>query len=483
MTGKDVRRPKRHFLYAFDVANEQMLTNIVGEALHGAEDGELYAESTQTEQVHFKDGKVDGSIYGDAEGFGIRKVVGYESGYVYSSDLSREALQRVVLDVSGLVNKTGSYASVSKRKRVSKKYPSISPLSVSLPERIVLLQRIDTYVRNSDPRVREVEISLSGGVERVLIARPDGFVCADVRPLTRLNIFVTLADEKRTVSGRAGFGGRHDYALLFDTAAWQYAADQAMEEARLLLCAEDCPSGVMPVVLGPGWSAVLLHEAIGHTLEGDFNRLKVSPFADKMGMMVAHPDVTVVDDGTISGRRGSLTIDDEGTPTQRTVLVDAGRVASFIHDRMSARHFGVLPTGNGRRESFRFQPMPRMTNTYMLPGPYDPREIIKVTEQGLYIERFGGGQVMIATGNFVFQAEVVFPIEGGVVRFDRPMRQATLTGTGYDVLTHVDMVGNDMALDPGVGTCGKNGQSVPVGVGQPTIRLAEGAVVVGGSAT
>ena len=474
---------KQYFLDAFDVSNQTALVNIVGEALHKeAEDGELYAESTQTESIFWEHGKVESVSYTDSEGFGLRKVVNYETGYVHSSELSRSALHTVVGDLRNMQGKHGVYKREKRVRKMQEKYPAISPLFVGLAERTALLTAIDAYARAQDERIVQVDIVLTGVAENVLIVRPDGRVVHDVRPLVRLNVEVRMKDGERTVGGRSGMGGREDYSRLFQPAVWGKLVLDAVTEARLLLIAENCPAGEMSVVLGPGWTAILLHEAIGHTLEGDFNRMALSPFADKMGKIVAHPEITVVDDGTIKGRRGSLNYDDEGTPTQRTVLIENGRVTSYLHDRMSARHFGVSPTGNGRRESFEFQPYPRMTNTFMQNGTSDPAEIITATKRGIYAEKFRGGQVDIATGNFVFNATILFPIEDGVVLVDRPLRQATLTGKGYDVLTHVDMVGTDSALDPGIGTCGKNGQSVPVGVGQPTIRLAPGAVVVGGAA-
>ncbi len=478
-----VTKSKQYFLDSFSVGDERTLVSMVSEALHNqAEDGELYAESLQAESVVWKDGRVEAVTYLDDEGFGLRKVVGCESGYVYSSDLSRTSLQTVVADLRNMQGKSAHYAHERKGRRPKNKYTSASPLSVAVEKRIALVSAIDAYVRSSDPRVHEVEIGLMGARKNVLIVRPDGRVVNDVRPLVRLNISVMLIEGTNTVSSFRGTGGRYGYDSLFEEKTWQLLADTALAEARLLLIAKNCPSGEMPVVLGPGWTAVLLHEAIGHTLEGDFNRMKVSPFCEKMGQVVAHREITVVDNGAMIGRRGSLTYDDEGTPTQDTTLIQNGRVVSYLHDRTSARFFGVAPTGNGRRESYEHQPMPRMTNTFMLSGTSDPEEIMRSTKQGVYAESFNGGQVEIATGNFVFEAALLFPIENGKVLFDCPLRQATLTGTGYDVLTHVDMVGNNSELDPGVGTCRKNGQSVPVGVGQPTIRLRTGAVVVGGAA-
>lgn len=472
---------KDYFLDAFSVANQTELVNIVGEALNGQEDGELYAEVAHVESVVWEHGRAEAVKYIENEGFGLRKVVGCESGYVHSSDLSRASLQTVISDLRDMQGKQGAYKRAD-RKKAKALYPATSPLSVELSERMKLLAEIDAYARSCDPRIREVEITLGGSVANILIVRPDGRVVHDVRPLVRLNVTVTLSDGMRSVSNVAGRGGRYDYSSFFEESVWKGLVGEAVADARLMLIAQNCPSGQMPVVLGPGWTAILLHEAIGHTLEGDFNRMKTSPFSDKMGKVVAHSEITVVDDGTIPGRRGSLTYDDEGMPSQYTTLIENGRVVSYLHDRMSARYFGVAPTGNGRRESFRYQPMPRMTNTYMLQGTSDPQEIIASTKRGIYTKEFSGGQVDIATGNFVFVATLLFPIENGVVLFDTPLRQATLTGTGYDVLTHVDMVGTDMVLDPGIGTCGKNGQSVPVGVGQPTVRLTEGAVVVGGAA-
>lgn len=371
--GKTSPAWKDYFLDAFNVSNQTELVNIVGEALHGQEDGELYAEVAHVESIVWKDGRAEAVKYAENEGFGLRKVVGCESGYVHSSDLSRASLHTVISDLRDMQGKQGTYARVGRKKSVPL-YSAVSPLSVELPERMKLLAEIDSYARSCDTRVREVEITLGGSVSNVLIVRPDGRVVNDVRPLVRLNVTVTLFDGTRTVSNVSGRGGRYDYSSLFIESIWKQLVDEALADARLMLIAQSCPSGQMSVVLGPGWTAILLHEAIGHTLEGDFNRMKTSPFADKMGKVVAHPEITVVDDGTISGRRGSLTYDDEGMPTKNTTLIENGRVVSYIHDRMSARYFGVAPTGNGRRESFQHQPMPRMTNTYMLQAKNIPTE-------------------------------------------------------------------------------------------------------------
>ena len=341
-----------------------------------------------------------------------------------------------------------------------------------------LLQDIDAYARAKDPRVRQVSASLSGEWQAVRIIRPDGRHAADIRPLVRLNVSVVCADGETMEGGSYGTGARAGYEAYLDPATWQHAVDEALRQSVVKLAAIDAPAGEMTVVLGSGWPGILLHEAIGHGLEGDFNRKKTSAFAGLMGQRIAAPGVTVVDDGTISDRRGSLTIDDEGTPTQSTTLIEDGILVGYMQDRMNARLMGVKPTGNGRRQSYGYHPMPRMTNTVMLNGAHAPEEIIASVDKGLYAVNFGGGQVDITNGKFVFSASEAYLIEGG--RIGAPVKGATLIGNGPDALTKVSMVGNDMALDPGIGTCGKEGQGVPVGVGQPTMRVD--GLTVGGTA-
>jgi TldD protein len=342
---------------------------------------------------------------------------------------------------------------------------------------VKLLEKLERYAREIDPRISQVMASLAGEYEVVLIARSDGMLAADVRPLVRLSLQVIVEHDGRREQGSAGGGGRFDYAYFTDEVLRDYAA-KAVHQAVTNLSARPAPAGTMTVVLGPGWPGILLHEAIGHGLEGDFNRKGSSAFSGRIGQRVAAPGVTVVDDGTISRRRGSLNVDDEGNPTQRNVLIEDGILRGYIQDTLNARLMGMAPTGNARRESYAHVPMPRMTNTYMLNGDKDPAEIIGSVRNGLYAANFGGGQVDIVSGKFVFSAAEAYMIENGKITY--PVKGATLIGNGPDALTHVSMIGNDMSLDPGVGTCGKNGQSVPVGVGQPTLRID--GLTVGGTA-
>jgi len=350
--------------------------------------------------------------------------------------------------------------------------------SLSADDQIALLAKIDDHARRLDPRVRQVNISLAAEHDTVLVAHSDGTLCADVRPLIRLNVSVIVESRGRREEGRAGGGGRLDLTYFLDEDRGLGYAEEAVRQALVNLSATAAPAGTMTVVLGPGWPGVLLHEAIGHGLEGDFNRKGSSAFADRLGERVATPACTVVDDGTLPGRRGSLNIDDEGTPSRCTALIDRGVLAGYMQDKLNGRLMGASSTGNGRRQSYAHLPMPRMTNTYMLPGEHDPGEIIASVQKGLYAVNFGGGQVDITSGKFVFSASEAYLIENG--RVTSPVKGATLIGNGPDVLTRVSMVGNDLSLDPGIGTCGKNGQSVPVGVGQPSLRVDD--LTVGGTA-
>jgi TldD protein len=344
-------------------------------------------------------------------------------------------------------------------------------------QKVDLLRQVDAYARSRDPRVDQVVVSLAATHETVLVASTDGTLAADVRPLVRLNVSVIAEQNGRREQGSDGGGGRFSYTDLLENGAWRRMADEAVRQALVNLDAEAAPAGTMTVVLGPGWPGVLLHEAVGHGLEGDFNRKGTSAFTGRVGEQVAADCVTVVDDGTLERRRGSLTIDDEGTQTRRNVLIENGVLRGYMQDKMNARLMGVEPTGNGRRESFAHLPMPRMTNTFMLPGEYEPEEIIASVDRGLYAVNFAGGQVDITSGRFVFSASEAYLVENGKVT--RPVKGATLVGNGPDVMTRVSMVGNDLKLDAGVGVCGKEGQSVPVGVGQPTLKID--GLTVGGT--
>jgi TldD protein len=452
---------------------------LVADALKGADDGELYLEYCLSESFSFDDGRLKAATYDTTQGFGLRAVAGESTGYAHASELSEAAIKRAGEAVAAV--KTGHSGILAapppRTNRVL--YSSENPLGEQpFGQKVALLQAIDAYARAKDPKVRQVSCSLSGEWQAIEILRPDGAVMRDIRPLVRLNVSVVVGDGDRQESGSYGAGGRTGYAAYLTPESWQHHVDEALRQALVNLDAIPAPAGEQTVVLGPGWPGILLHEAIGHGLEGDFNRKKTSAFAGLMGQRVAAPGVTVVDDGTIGARRGSLTIDDEGTPTNRTVLIEDGILKGYLQDRLNARLMGVTPTGNGRRQSFAHMPMPRMTNTIMVAGNKDPQEILASVKDGIYAVSFGGGQVDITSGKFVFSCTEAYKIENGKV--GRPIKGATLIGNGPDVLTRVAMVGNDMRLDPGVGTCGKQGQGVPVGVGQPTLLIDK--LTVGGTA-
>ncbi|WP_284455629.1 metalloprotease TldD [Alloalcanivorax xenomutans] len=451
----------------------------VGKALAGSDDGELYLEYKVSEALGFDDGRLKTANFDTNQGFGLRAVAGEATGYAHSADLSEDALARAADAVQAVKRGyTGTLAEGPKATNV-KLYGDGNPLGEqSFEEKVKLLQEVDAYARAKDKRVRQVSCSLAGEWQVVEIIRADGTSIRDVRPLVRMNVSVVVGDGDRQESGSYGVGGRTGYAAYLVPESWQANVDEALRQALVNLDSVPAPAGEMDVVLGAGWPGILLHEAIGHGLEGDFNRKKTSAFAGLLGERVAAPGVTVVDDGTISDRRGSLTIDDEGTPTSKTVLIEDGILKGYMQDRMNARLMGMAATGNGRRESYAHQPMPRMTNTYMLGGDKDPGEIISSVKKGLYAVSFGGGQVDITSGKFVFSCTEAYMIENG--KIGAPVKGATLIGNGPDCLTKVSMIGNDMKLDPGIGTCGKAGQGVPVGVGQPTLRL--NGLTVGGTA-
>ena len=452
---------------------------LVEENLGGGDDGELFLEYRLSEGLSFDDGRLKTASFDTAQGFGLRSIAGEAAGYAHASELSEEAIKRAgdaVRAVQGGHSGTWAEAPQGTNRLL---YPDTNPLEgVSFDRKVKLLAEIDAYARAKDNRVRQVSCSLSGEWQAVQILRAGGQRMADIRPLVRLNVQVVVGEGERMESGSHGSGGRAGYEAYIDPAHWRESVDEALRQALVNLESEAAPAGEMTVVLGPGWPGILLHEAIGHGLEGDFNRKKTSAFAGLMGEQVAAPGVTVVDDGTLSDRRGSLTIDDEGTPSQRSVLIEDGKLVGYMQDRQNASLMGMKPTGNGRRESYAHIPMPRMTNTVMLGGDKDPAEILASVDKGLYAVNFGGGQVDITSGKFVFSCTEAYRIEGG--KLGAPVKGATLIGNGPDVLTKVKMIGNDMGLDPGIGTCGKAGQGVPVGVGQPTM-LIEG-LTVGGTA-
>jgi len=455
-------------------------SKMVDEALAGTDDGELFLEYVQSESLSFDDGKLKSASFDTTQGFGLRAVAGDSTGFAHASALDEQALKRAAATVKAVRAGRSGQADESPRGTNRLLYADDNPIDgEAFARKVALLEEIDAYVRGKEPKARQVSISLAASWQVIEIIRSGGWRAADVRPLVRLNVNVVCADGTRLEAGGAGSGRRAAYGDIFKPEYWKREADEAIRQALVNLESVDAPAGEMPVVLGPGWSGVLWHEAVGHGLEGDFHRKKTSVFSHLMGEMIASPGVTVVDDGTLSDRRGSLTIDDEGTPTQRTVLIENGRLVGLMQDRQNARLMGVKPTGNGRRQSHAHAPMPRMTNTIMLGGTTDPKEIIASVKKGLYAANFGGGQVDIVSGKFVFSCTEAYMIENG--KLGRPVKGATLIGAGSEALTKVGMVGNDMALDPGIGTCGKDGQGVPVGVGQPTLRID--ALTVGGTAT
>ncbi len=453
--------------------------SIVDDALKDADDGELYLEYTQSEAFVFDDNRLKTASYDVTQGFGLRAVCDESTGYAHSSELSASALKRAGDAVQAVkTGYSGALAEGPARTNV-KLYPDENPLGgMSFTEKTKLLEDINEYARRRDPRVRQVSCSLSGEWSAIEIMRPGGELIRDIRPLVRLGVSVTAGEGDRQESGSHGVGGREGYAQYITPDAWQGQVDEALRQALVNLEAIPAPAGEMEVVLGPGWTGVLLHEAVGHGLEGDFNRKQTSAFAGRLGERVAAPGVTVVDDGTLIGRRGSLSVDDEGVATARTVLIEDGILKGYMQDRMNARLMGTDPTGNGRRESFASQPMPRMTNTFMLAGDRAPEDILKTVKDGVYAVNFSGGQVDITSGKFVFNCTEAYRVKNGKV--GAPLKNVALIGDGPSVLTRVSMIGDDFALDTGVGVCGKAGQSVPVGVGQPTIKID--ALTVGGAA-
>ena len=452
---------------------------LVGESLAGMDDGELYLEYSQSEGLALDDGRIKSASFDTTQGFGLRAVADEAAGYAHSSELSEDAIRRAAATVRAVAS---GYSGVLAGPPVGTNrllYTEQNPLGlVDLGAKTRLLAEIDAYARSRDPRVKQVMASLSGVWQAVQIIRPDGRV-ADIRPLVRLSVAIVVGEGDRMETGSSGAGGRVGYDRYLDPQQWKAQVDEALRQALTNLGSVPAPAGEMTVVLGPGWPGVMLHEAVGHGLEGDFNRKKTSAFSGMIGQRVAARGVTVVDDGTMPDRRGSLTVDDEGTPTNYTVLIEDGILKGYMQDRMNARLLGAAPTGNGRRQSFAHAPMPRMTNTYMLAGAQDPQEIIASVNRGLYAVNFGGGQVDITSGKFVFSASEAYLIEDG--KIGPAVKGATLIGNGPDALTKVTMVGNDLRLDDGIGTCGKDGQSVPVGVGQPTLRM-DGLTVGGTSA-
>jgi TldD protein len=459
-----------------DAALHKVFGTLMGNQLDYAD---LYFQYQRSEGWSLEEGIVKAGSFSIEQGVGVRAINGEKTAFAYSDDISLSALNAAA-QATRAVAASGGQTPVAMRRTqpAPALYRGDDPLaSLDAAAKVALLERIEAFARAEDPRVTQVMASLAGTWEVILVARSDGHLAADVRPLVRVSVTVIMEEGGRREQGSAGGGARADYSLFDDQRLQGYARD-AVHQARVNLSADAAPAGTMTVVLGPGWPGILLHEAIGHGLEGDFNRKGSSAFAGRIGQQVAARGVTVVDDGTLAGRRGSLTIDDEGNPTQQTVLIEDGILTNYIQDSLNARLMGVPVTGNGRRESYAHLPLPRMTNTYMLNGDKDPEEILRSVKSGLYAVNFGGGQVDITSGKFVFSTSEAYLIENG--RVTRPVKGATLIGNGPDALTRVSMIGNDMSLDPGVGTCGKEGQSVPVGVGQPTLRID--GLTVGGTA-
>ncbi len=453
----------------FDV-DEDAVRRRVADALSGSDDGELFVEYRESEVLGFDNGRLKTGSFNTASGFGLRAVAGEAVGYAQSDDFSEAALIRAADAVRAVsTGHAGTYSEPPARTN-AKLYGDDNPIGEpSFEAKVKLLEKVDAYLRGKDDRVRQVSVSLAASWQVVEILRADGHFAKDIRPLTRVNVSVIVGDGDRQETGSHGMGGRQPFGEFIATDRWQTAADDALRQALVNLAAKPAPAGTFDIVLANGWPGVMLHEAVGHGLEGDFNRKGTSAFAGLMGEQVAAKGVTVVDDGTIDNRRGSLTIDDEGTPSGYNVLIEDGKLVGYMQDRQNARLMGMKPTGNGRRESYAHVPMPRMTNTYMLAGDRTPEEIIASVDDGIYAVSFGGGQVDITSGKFVFACTEAYRIEKGKVT--HPVKGAMLIGNGPDAMHRVSMVGNDLSLDNGIGTCGKAGQGVPVGIGQPHLRM------------
>jgi len=452
---------------------------IVADTLNGAEDGELFVEKRQSESLVFDDGRLKSASFDESQGFGLRAVRNETAAYAHATELSGAALKRAAEVCRTVTSGSSASLAVGPERTNTRLYADTNPAeALGFQEKVALLEKADAYARGLDPRVHQVSISLMADWQAIEILRGDGSSYRDIRPLVRFNVAIVSSDGKEQGQGSHGLGGRGEPLSYFTEDVWQAAAREALRQSLVSLDAKPAPAGEMDVLLGPGWPGILLHEAVGHGLEGDFHRKKTSVFTGMLGQRVAAKGVTIVDDGTIPNRRGSITIDDEGTPSRATTLIEDGVLVGLMQDRMNARLMGVAPTGNGRRQSYAHAPMPRMTNTYMLAGDKDPEEIRRSIKRGLFAKSFGGGQVDITSGKFVFSCTEAYLIEDGEIT--RPVKGATLIGSGADALTRISMVGNDMALDPGIGTCGKQGQGVPVGVGQPTLRIDR--LTVGGTA-
>ena len=477
---QDIARPQRFFEDRFGMTSS-LLERLLGSALVGrVEDADLYLEYRVDEELLLEEGAVKKASRHVSQGAGVRAQSGERTGYAHTDDVTLGSLEEAARQARAIAERAASDAVVAVKpdRRPHDLYSlAVTPVAADVSGKVALLRRIDEAARGADPRVRQVIASLSSEEQIILIATASGWTVGDVRPLTRLSVTVIVEQDGRREVGSYGGGGRVPFDFFLEEERWKRFAGTAVKQALLKLRAVEAPAGTLTVVLGPGWPGILLHEAVGHGLEGDFNRKKVSAFAGRIGEPVASPLVTVVDDGTLPNRRGSLNVDDEGTATGRNVLIEKGVLRGYMQDRLNARLMGMAPTGNGRRESYAYPPMPRMTNTFMLAGEDDPEDIIRSVPYGLYAVAFGGGQVDITNGKFVFSASEAYLIEDG--KLTAPVKGATLIGSGPEVLKRVSRVGRDLSLDEGVGTCGKDGQSVPVGVGLPTIRVD--GITVGGT--
>ena len=460
--------------------SQQQAEHVVSETLNNCDDGELFLENSKSESLVLDDGKIKNTSFDSSLGFGFRAVQDDKTAFCHSNIISKKSLNDASQNlVSNMNNSSNKVQKQSNPKRTNVKlYEDKDPIeNKPFKEKVELLKKIDDYVRQKNPNIKQVTASFFGEHQSVEIIKSDNQVYKDQRPLVRFNVSVMMERNGKKETGSYGTGGRMDYENYLGSDNWKTICDEAIRQAEVNLDSRPAPAGEMKVVLGPGWPGIILHEAIGHGLEGDFNRKKTSAFHNLVGQKIAHENVTVVDDGTIASRRGSLTIDDEGTPTSRNVLIENGILKNFMQDRMNAKLMKVEPTGNGRRESFEYAPMPRMTNTFMINGNHTQDEMIKSVDKGIYAVSFGGGQVDITNGKFVFSCTEAYEINNG--KIGAPLKGVTLIGNGPDILTKVSMVGNDMKLDPGIGTCGKAGQWVPVGVGQPSILVDQ--ITVGGT--